>query len=90
MNIAIVEDEKIKLEALEIFLRVYIKNFWSDCESKIHIETFHCAKEFLTFFSPKIYHIVILGVNMKEIAQIIRANGHSDVKIIFLNDCEED
>ena len=90
MNIAIIDDEKINSEAVELFLRVYIKKFWSQCESHIHIETFRSAKEFLTFFSPKIYNLVILGVNMQEIAKFIRANDNVDVKILFLDSCEED
>lgn len=90
MNIAIVDDEKFDSEAVELFLRVYIKKFWSDCESRIHIEIFRSAKEFITFFSPKIYNLVILGVNMQEIARFIRANDINDVKILFLDSCEED
>lgn len=89
MNIAIVNDEKILSETVEIFLRVYIKSFWSDYESRIHIEIFHSAKEFITFFSPKIYNLVILGVNMQEIAKFVRTNGN-DVKILFINACEEE
>ncbi|MBR3745730.1 MAG: hypothetical protein IKN27_02075 [Selenomonadaceae bacterium] len=89
MNIAIVVDEKILSEAVEIVLRVYIRKFWSEYESRIHIEVFQRAKEFLTFFSPQNYQLVILGVNMKDIASVIRANGCSDVKIFFLNDSEE-
>ena len=90
MNIAIVSDGKILSETVEIFLRVYIKKFWSDCESRIHIEIFRSAKEFITFFSPKIYNLVILGVNMQEIARFIRANDDFGVKILFLDSCEED
>ena len=89
MNIAIIVGEKIASEAVETFLRVYIKKFWSEYESSIHIEIFHSAKEFLTFFRPEIYHLVILGVNMQEITQFIRANSNN-VEIIFLNDCGED
>lgn len=90
MNIAIVDNEKFDSEAVELFLRVYIKKFWSDFESRIHIEIFRSAKEFITFFSPKIYNLVILGVNMQEIARFIRANDINDVKILFLDSCEED
>ena len=81
MNIAIVDDERIELETTEIFLRVYIKKFWTDYESQIHIETFRCAGDFLTFFSPKIYRLVILGGNMRHIVKFICAH---DVKILLL------
>ena len=83
MNIAIVDDEKISLETAEIFLRCYIKKF----RAEIHIETFYSARDFLTFFSPKIYRLVILGGHMKNIAELIRAY---DVKILFLNDDSEE
>lgn len=88
MNIAIVDDEKIESETLEIFLRAYIKKFWSDCESKIHIEILHSAKEFLTYFNPTIYQLVVLGTRMQELARLIRAEN-SDVTIFFMNDCGE-
>lgn len=90
MNIAIVNDEKFDSEAVELFLRVYIKKFWAHCESRIHIEIFRSAKEFITFFSPKIYNLVILGINMQEIARFIRANDDFGVKILFWDACEED
>ena len=90
MNIAIVNDEKFALEMVELFLRVYIKKFWSDFESRIHIEIFRSAKEFITFFSPQIYNLVILGVNMQEIARFIRANDNFGVNILFWEACEED
>lgn len=90
MNIAIVNDEKFDSEAVELFLRVYIKKFWAHCESRIHIEIFRSAKEFIKFFSPKIYNLVILGINMQEIAQFIRANDNFGVNILFWDACEEE
>lgn len=87
MNIAIVDDEKIELETAETFLRCYIKKFWAKYETLIHIETFYSAKEFLTFFCPNIYQLVILGGHMKNFADFIRAY---DVKILLLNDDKED
>ena len=90
MNIAIVNDEKFASETVELFLRVYIKKFWAHCESRIHIEIFRSAKEFITFFSPKIYNLVILGINMQEIARFIRANDNFGVNILFWDACEEE
>ena len=88
MNIAIVDNEKIELETAEALLRFYVKKFWADCESRIHIETFYNAKVFLTFFSPKFYQLVILGGHMKKIANLIYS---TNIKILFLkSDCEED
>ncbi len=51
MNIAIVDDEKVDLEAAEFFLRCYSKKFWSEHEAEIHIENFHRAEDFLRVFS---------------------------------------
>ena len=90
MNIAIVDDEKIELEAAEVFLRAYIKKFWADYESRIHIDIFYRVNEFLTFFSPKIYNLVILGVHVKNIAQFIRTQGDNNVDILFLDAYGED
>lgn len=89
MNIAIVIDEKILAEAVEIVLRFYVKKFWAKYESKVHSEIFHSAEDFITYFSPKIYRLVILGVNMRGIARFIRANDNTDVRIFFMDDCEE-
>lgn len=91
MNIAIVDNEKIELETAETFLRFYIKKFWAKYESLIHIETFCSGNDFLTFFCPKIYHLVILGGHMKYIANFLCARGDNNVKIIYLDeDCEAD
>lgn len=91
MNIAIVDDEKVELETAETFLRVYIEDFWKNYESLIHIETFYSVKDFLTFFCPKIYQLVILGGHMKKFAKYISSIGDSDIKIFLLDsDCEED
>lgn len=86
MNIAIVVDEKILSEAVEIVLRFYVRKFWSEYESQVHIEVFRSAKEFIKYFSPKIYRLVILGVNMQDIARFIRANDNADVNILLLDD----
>ena len=90
MNIAIVVDEKILSEAVEIVLRFYVRKFWSEYESQVHIEVFRSAEEFVKYFSPKIYRLVILGVNMQDIARFIRANDNADVNIFLLDDCRED
>lgn len=88
MNIAIVDDRKIELETAEIFLRVYIKKFWTKYESLIHIDTFYSAEDFLRFFCPKIYQLIILGRNMNNIAEKLCADGDS-VKVLFLKDGNE-
>ena len=91
MNIAIVDDEKIGLETAEVFLRYYIKKFWAKYESLIHIETFCSASDFLTFFCPKVYNLIILGGRMKYIANFLCSRGDNDVKIVFFDeDCEVD
>ena len=84
MNIAIVDDEKVDLEAAEVFLRVYVKKFLADYESSIHIETFYSVTEFIQIFSTGLYQLVILGERVKELADFIRACGDYEVKIIFL------
>lgn len=86
MNIAIVDDEKIELEAAEIFLRVFIRDFYAKYESDIHIETFRSADDFLTFFNPKFYHLILLGEHMRHILKFI---GSSDVKIFFIKHQED-
>ena len=88
MNIAIVDDEKIELETAETLLRCYIKNFWADYESRICIETFSTPSDFLYFFCPKFYHVVIIGGHMKNIAQSICARDDK-VKIIFIDSRED-
>lgn len=84
MNIAIVDDEKVDLEAADFFLRCYIKKFWSEHEAEIHIENFHRAEDFLRVFSAQCYHLVILGANMEHVEKFIRAENNFDTKIIFL------
>ncbi len=86
MNIAIVDDEKIELETAEAFLRYYIKTFYPNYESNIHIEFFQRQNEFLTYFNPKIYQVVILGGNMRKLANYI---ANYDVKIIFIKPQED-
>ena len=92
MNIAIVNDEKIDLETAEIFLRFYIKKFWADYESKINIEVFYSARDFMQIFDVGLYHVIILGTNLAEVAEFIRASGDYDAKVIFLkfNDNSEE
>ncbi|MBR4904540.1 MAG: hypothetical protein IKZ53_07690 [Selenomonadaceae bacterium] len=86
MTIAIVDDEKIELETVETFLRFYIKKFWAKYESLIHIETFCSPNDFLTFFNPKFYQVIILGEHLKHILKFI---GFDNVKILFIKPQEE-
>lgn len=86
MNIAIVEDQQVELETAETFLRSYIKKFQAKYESAVHIETFRTAKDFLTFFQPKFYQVVILGEHMKHILKFI---GSYDIKIFFIKPQED-
>ncbi len=86
MNIAIVDDEKIELETAEAFLRYYISENFQNYESDIHIELFQRKNEFLTWFSPQIYQVVILGGNMRKLADYI---ANFDVKIIFIKPQED-
>ena len=52
MNIAIVNDEKVELETIETFLRVYIKKFLPERKSEIYIEIFTLQfRKFLLVFS---------------------------------------
>ena len=48
MNIAIVDDEKIELEAAENYLRNYLTENWS--ELNFVIQTFSSANDFLKIF----------------------------------------
>jgi len=80
MNIAIVDDDKIELETVEYFLRFYIKKFRADYENFIHIETFPNAREFLCYFNPKIYNVLILGSHLRGILKLI---GNSSVKVLL-------
>ena len=84
MNIAIVDEEKIELETAETFLRFYIRKFFPERQSQIHIEIFRRAEDFLQVFSAGWYHVIILGARMESIAQVIRGRGDGEVKIIFL------
>lgn len=84
MNIAIVDDEKIELETAEAFLRFYVKKFWSEHNTKIHIEVFYRAEDFFKIFCAGWFQAVILGAGMKDVANFIRARGDYDAKIIFL------
>ena len=82
MNIAIVDDDKIELDTIETLLHFGIKKFRANCKTKINIEKFLCADEFLSVFSPRIYQTVVLGLNMRRLAKFISDSG---VKIIFIN-----
>ena len=84
MNIAIVDEEKIELETAETFLRFYIRKFFPEHQSQIHIEIFRRAEDFLQVFSAGWYHVIILGARMESVAQVIRGRGDCDTKIIFL------
>ena len=83
MNIAIVNKEKIELEIAEVFLKFYVKKFWSIPESQIHIEIFQRPEEFLQIFDKGWYHLVVLGDGMESVADFIRERG-DDVAILFL------
>ena len=89
MNIAIIDDETVELEAFETVLRFCIKKFWAEYESLINIETFYSVNLFRNFFHPEFYQIVILGGNMKAFTNFIAFNSNHDVKIFFINDCCE-
>ena len=82
MNIAIVDDEKVELETAEVFLRAYVRKFFHEHESEIHIEVFRSDSEFVQVFSAGWYQLVILGARMENVAGFIRGRG--DTKIIFL------
>ena len=87
MNIAIVDDEKIELDAAENYLRNYLTENWS--ELNFVIQTFSSANDFLKIFKPKLFQLVVLDIRMPEIdglqvAQIIRARGDDDANIVFL------
>lgn len=86
MNIAIVDDEKIELETAEAFLRYYISENFPNYEPDIHIELFQRQNEFLTYFNPKNYQLVILGGNMRKLAGFIQAHN---IKIIFIKPQED-
>ena len=92
MNIAIVDDEKIELEAAENYLRNYLTENWS--ELNFVIQTFSSAEDFLNAFKPRRFQLVILDIRMPEIdglqlAQIIRARGDDDANIVFLTGSDD-
>lgn len=87
MNIAIVDDEKIELEAAETYLKNFLQENWS--EFNFSIETFSSAEDFLKVFKPGLFQLVVLDISMPEIdgmqlAQIIRTRGDQDANIVFL------
>ena len=87
MNIAVVDDEKIELEAAETYLKNFLQENWA--ELNFAIETFSSAEEFLKIFKPGLFQLVILDICMPEIdglkvAQVIRARGDDDANIVFL------
>ena len=87
MNIAIVDDEKIELDAAETYVRDYLLKNWTDFS--FSIQTFSSAKDFLNVFKPGLFQLIILDISMPEIdgmqaAQIIRARGDDDANIVFL------
>lgn len=89
MNIAIVDDEKVELEAAESYIKEYLRENWSELENDVSIRTFTCAKDFFDVFKPGFFQLVILDICMDEIdgmqvAQIIRARGDDDANIVFL------
>ena len=92
MNIAIVDDEQIELEAAENYLRNYLTENWSELNFVIQI--FSSAEDFLNAFKPGRFQLVILDIRMPEIdglqlAQIIRARGDDDANIVFLTGSDD-
>ena len=92
MNIAIVDDEQIELEAAENYLRNYLTENWSELNFVIQI--FSSAEDFLNAFKPGLFRLVILDIRMPEIdglqlAQIIRARGDDDANIVFLTGSDD-
>ena len=89
MNIAIVDDEQIELNAAENYIREYLRENWSTLEAEVKIQTFTSGKEFFDAFKPGFFQLVILDICMDEIdgmqvAQIIRARADDDANIVFL------
>ena len=87
MNIAIVDDEKVELEAAKNYLENYLAENWPELDCTI--ETFSSAEDFLKAFKPGVFRLVVLDILMPEIdglqlAQIIRARGDDDANIVFL------
>lgn len=89
MNIAIVDDEKVELEAAASYIKEYLRENRPNLEADMNIQTFTCAKDFFDVFKPGLFQLVILDICMPEfdgmqIAQVIRARGDDDANIIFL------
>lgn len=84
MNIAIVDDEKVELETAEVFLRAYVRKFFHEHESEIHIEVFRSDSEFVQVFCAGWYQLIVLGTRMRDLADFIRARGEYDAGILFL------
>lgn len=87
MNIAVVDDEQIELEAAENYLKNYLRTNWAELD--FNIQTFSSAEDFLQAFKPGLFQLVILDISMPEIsgmqvAQVIRARGDDDANIVFL------
>ena len=92
MNIAIVDDDILELNAAKTYLNNYLRENWS--QKDFNIQTFSAAKDFLDIFSVGAFHLVILDIAMPEIngfqvAQIIRARGDDDVNIVFLTNNDD-
>ena len=91
MNIAIVDEEKFERETAEVYLRKYIRENWAKHESKIYIETFSRARDFMGIFSRGMYQLVLVGFCTENLAKFLRARDN-DVEIFYLpheDDCEE-
>ena len=89
MNIAIVDDERIELNAAESYIKKYLRENWSTIKDEVSIRTFTSAKEFFDAFKPGLFQLVILDICMNEVngmqvAQIIRARGDDEANIVFL------
>ncbi len=94
MNIAIVDDQRIELNAAETYIKKYLRENWSTLENEVSIQTFTSAKDFFEVFKPGLFQLVILDICMDEIngmqvAQIIRARGDDEVNIVFLTGNDE-
>lgn len=89
MNIAIVDDEKVELNAAESYIKEYLHENWSELEDEVSIRTFTCAKDFFDEFRPGFFELVILDIYMDDfdgmqVAQVIRARGDDEANIVFL------
>ena len=65
MNIAIVDDEKVELNAAESYIKEYLRENWSDIENDVRIQTFTCAKDFFDAFED------IFGAFFMSILEIL-------------------